>query len=302
MLAQLLANQAASAIANSRLYEATRRYADELEQRVADRTAELTRANEELQAEIIVRHQAEEQLIIARDQALAASRFKTELVAKISHELRTPLSAILGLTELLRMEVFGPVSGEQMEATAKILDSTHYLTSLVNELLHQARLDAGRFSLKRDTFKPADVLARVESKMIVLARTKGLNLVTDIAAVVPKLVSGDLDQVQQILVNLVGNAIKFTNAGTVTVRLYCPDPTHWALQVADTGPGIPAEAQSYIFEPFRQVDGSMTRAHQGTGLGLSIVKQLVDLMGGQITVASEVGRGSAFTVVLPLTL
>jgi signal transduction histidine kinase len=198
------------------------------------------------------------------------------------------------------MEVFGPVTGEQIDATAKILDSTHYLTSLVNELLNQARLDAGRFSLKRDTYAPAAMLERVESKIIDLARNKGLNLVTDIAADVPELVSGDSDQVQQILVNLVGNAIKFTNEGAVTVTFYCSDPTHWALQVTDTGPGIPADAQAYIFEPFRQVDGSMTRQHQGAGLGLSIVKQLVDLMGGQITVASKVGQGSTFTVILPL--
>jgi len=200
----------------------------------------------------------------------------------------------------LGMEVFGPVTGEQMDATTKILDSTHYLTSLVNELLNQARLDAGRFSLRRDIYVPADVLERVESKMIDLARSKGLNLVTGIAAAVPELVSGDPDQVQQILANLVGNAIKFTNEGTVTVHFDCPDPTHWALQVTDTGPGIPAEAQSYIFEPFRQVDGSITRVHQGAGLGLSIVKQLVDLMGGQISIASDLGQGSTFTVVLPL--
>ncbi|HEX9926897.1 MAG TPA: ATP-binding protein [Anaerolineae bacterium] len=299
-LCRRIAQHAAIAILNAQLFAGTQRYADELERRVIDRTAELTKTNAELQAEIIERQRVEEQLIVARDRALAASRFKTELVAKVSHELRTPLSAILGLTELLGMEVFGPVTGEQIDATAKILDSTHYLTSLVNELLNQARLDAGRFSLKRDTYAPAAMLERVESKIIDLARNKGLNLVTNIAADVPELVSGDSDQVQQILVNLVGNAIKFTNEGAVTVTFYCSDPTHWALQVTDTGPGIPADAQAYIFEPFRQVDGSMTRQHQGAGLGLSIVKQLVDLMGGQITVASKVGQGSTFTVVLPL--
>jgi len=105
---------------------------------------------------------------------------------------------------------------------------------------------------------------------------------------------------QQILVNLISNAIKFTPAGAVRLRLYCPDADHWALQVFDTGFGIPGEAQIYIFEPFRQVDGSVTRAHAGTGLGLSIVKQLTTLMGGEITLESEVGRGSTFTVSLPL--
>jgi signal transduction histidine kinase len=105
---------------------------------------------------------------------------------------------------------------------------------------------------------------------------------------------------QQILVNLVSNAIKFTEEGAVHLFIYQPDPTHWALQVTDTGPGIPLEAQAYIFEPFRQVDGSVTRQHGGSGLGLSIVRQLTNLMGGEVALASELGRGSTFIVTLPI--
>ena len=300
-LCQTLANQMAAALENARLLEQVQGYATELERRVAERTAELTRINAELQTEIIERQQAEEKLTIARDQALAASRFKTELMGKVSHELRTPLTAILGVAELLEMGIYGPITPKQKRAATKILDNTFYLTDLVNELLDQAKLDAGRFLLKQDTFTPATILEKVRSKMSVLAQNKGLELVTTIDDCLPATVSGDPAQIQQILVNLASNAIKFTKHGSVTIRVYCPDPAHWALQVADTGPGIPPEAQSYIFEPFRQVDGSITREHGGAGLGLSIVKQLTELMSGQIIIDSKVGQGSTFTIMLPLT-
>ncbi|MCB9098959.1 MAG: GAF domain-containing protein [Anaerolineales bacterium] len=300
-LCQTLANQMAAALENARLLEQVQSYANELEQRVAERTTELTRTNAELQTEIIERQQAEEMLTIARDQALAASRFKTELVAKVSHELRTPLTAILGIAELLEMGMYGPVTAPQKQATTKILDSAFYLTDLVNELLDHAKLDARRFSLKPTPFTPATIVEKVRSKMSVLAQNKGLELITTIDDDLPATVIGDPEQIQQILVNLVSNAIKFTKQGRVTVQVYCPVPTHWALQVSDTGPGIPPEAQSYIFEPFRQIDGSITREHGGTGLGLSIVKELTELMAGQIIIDSKVGRGSTFTIMLPLT-
>ncbi|MBI1881110.1 MAG: PAS domain S-box protein, partial [Chloroflexi bacterium] len=253
-----------------------------------------------LVSDITERKQAEVELARARDQALEVSRLKTELLAKISHELRTPLGAILGFAELLEVDVYGPLSDKQRQATTKIIDSTQYLTTLVNELLDQAQLEAGRLKLNIHPFTPANLVDDTLAKLSVLARAKGLSLTSDIASDVPAMLSGDGPRLQQILVNLVSNAIKFTSAGRVRVRLYCPDVDHWALQVSDTGSGIPAEAQTYIFEPFRQVDGSMTRTQAGSGLGLSIVKQLTALMGGEITLESEVGRGSTFTVSLPL--
>jgi signal transduction histidine kinase len=149
-------------------------------------------------------------------------------------------------------------------------------------------------------FVSTSLMQAMLAKMNVLAQAKGLNLSASIAPEVPPTLHGDPDRLQQVLVNLVSNAIKFTQAGAVQIRFYCPDPSHWAMEVSDTGPGIPPEAQSYIFEPFRQVDGSMTRVHTGAGLGLSIVKHLVTLMEGQVTLDSEVGRGSIFTVCLPL--
>ncbi|MCB0194638.1 MAG: GAF domain-containing protein [Anaerolineae bacterium] len=301
-LCQTLANQMAASLENARLLEQVQRYANELEQRVADRTAELTKTNADLQIEIIERQQAEEKIIIAHNQAIAANRFKTELVAKVSHELRTPLSAIMGLTELLKMGVYGPVTDKQEEVTTKVLENSSHLTDLVNELLNQAKLDSERFSLTQETFSPEEVVQNVHTKMNVLAQNKGLELIAVIESDIPMAVTGDSNQVRQILVNLVSNAIKFTKQGTVTIRSYCPNPMHWALQVTDTGPGIPTEAQKYIFEPFRQIDGSITREHGGTGLGLSIVQQLTDLMGGHIKLDSHVGQGSTFTVILPQTL
>jgi PAS domain S-box-containing protein len=250
--------------------------------------------------DITERKQKEEALALARDQALAASRLKTELLAKVSHELRTPLSAILGFTEMLEVGVYGSLSQKQRQATAEITGSTFYLINLVNELLDQAQLDAGKLKLNLNFFAPADLLQSIMSKMKVLAQAKGLILTTTIAPDMPARLCGDQARIQQILVNLVGNAIKFTSTGTVQVSLYQPDPAHWAIQVSDTGPGIPSQAQTDIFEPFSQVDGSMTRRHTGTGLGLSIVKQLVILMDGQITLKSKVGEGSTFLILFPL--
>ncbi len=254
---------------------------DLLEQRVSERTQELAQA---------------------RDQALAASRLKSELLAKVSHELRTPLGAILGFTEMLNFGVYGPLSDKQREITTEVIQSTHFLTSLVNELLNQAQLDAGKLKLNLSPFVLRDVVEEALSKMAVLAQNKGLTLTTTIAPDMPATLVSDPCRVQQILVNLVSNAIKFTKTGTIQVCFYQPDPTHWALRVSDTGSGIPPEAQAYIFEPFRQVDGSITRQHGGAGLGLSIVKQLTTLMGGQITLKSKVGEGSTFLVLFPLQL
>jgi signal transduction histidine kinase len=212
------------------------------------------------------------------------------------------LGAILGFAELLQLSIYGPLSEKQHETLGKIIESANDLTDLVNQLLNQAQLDAGKLKLNLSTFAPAELVDRTLSKMSMLAQAKGLTLTANIAADMPATLLSDPVFVQQILVNLVSNAIKFTHRGTVHVDLYRPDDAHWILKVSDTGSGIPIEAQAYIFEPFRQVDGSMTRAQGGAGLGLSIVKQLAELMDGQVTLVSEVGRGSTFIVQLPLTL
>lgn len=240
------------------------------------------------------------ELVQARDQALEASRLKSQLLARVSHELRTPLGAILGYTELLEDGTYGPLAGQQQSVIAEIMDSTRHLTDLVNELLDEAQLEARAVKLQHEPFAPAEMLHKVAMAMRVLTLNKGLTFNTSLAPDLPFLLMGDEARLRQMLVNLIGNAIKFTTAGSVQVRFSCPDREHWAMEVADTGAGIPAEAFPYIYEPFRQVDGSMTREHRGTGLGLSIVKALTELMGGTITLQSEVDHGSTFTITLPL--
>lgn len=273
---------------------------EDLETRIERRTAELVTANASLTAEVARRRQAETELIEAHDEAVAASQFKSELLAKVSHELRTPLGGILGFGEMLQLGIYGALTDRQQELADRIISNTHYLTEMVNQLLDQAKIEAGQLTLDCQPFSPATVLAEAVSKLTVLAESKGLTLTTEVSPEIPAQIMGDAVRVQQILLNIGGNAVKFTQSGGVQLRLFRADGFNWGLAVTDTGPGIPQSAQSLIFEPFRQVDGSATRTHQGTGLGLSIVKQLVELMNGQIRLESEPGQGSTFTVILPL--
>ena len=250
-------------------------------------------------SDITERKRAEAALALARDQALEASRLKSELLSKVSHELRTPLGVILGYTEMIQEGIYGPITDKQRETTTKIIEGTQYLADLVTDLLDQAALEAGKFKLRISSFAPADIIEDTLSKMTIPAKNKGLTLTADIAPDLPGTLSGDPDRIKQILINLIGNAIKFTSQGSIHIGVYQPDSIYWALAVSDTGPGIPPEAQAQIFEPFGQVDGSATRTFAGTGLGLALVEQLTTLMGGQVTLESEVGQGSTFTVLLP---
>jgi len=227
-------------------------------------------------------------------------RMKSAFVSTASHELRTPLNAILGYAEMLREAVYGPLLDKQRGVIERIMANTGQMVSLVNNLLDQAQIEAGRLALNVTSFAPADLIDGVQDVMGVLAQAKGLELTSRIADDVPATLSGDRQRLHQVLVNLVSNAIRFTEQGAVHVRAYRPDASHWALEVSDTGRGIPAEAQARIFDAFRQADDSVTREHTGFGLGLSIVRQLITMMGGEITLASEVGRGSTFTVILTL--
>jgi PAS domain S-box-containing protein len=243
---------------------------------------------------------AREAIAFARDQALEASQLKSRLLAKVSHELRTPLSGILGFVELLQYNAFGLLNEDQKYATSQILESVQYLSKLIGDLLDEAQIEAKTTKLDYDKFHPSDVLDYIEGVMTVLAHNKGLSLITSIDPNLPGILYGDEHRLKQILVNLIGNAIKFTEKGDVRVNLYSSDPAQWVMEVSDTGIGIPKEAQAYIFEPFRQVDNKITHANQGTGLGLAITNQLVELMGGQIHLESTVGQGSKFSVILPI--
>jgi PAS domain S-box-containing protein len=250
--------------------------------------------------DITARKEAEQELARARDEALEASRFKSELLARVSHELRTPLNVILGYSEMLQEGIYGPLAEAQWLPTQKIIESTGFLARQVNELLDLAKLEVGQLSLHPEPFAIADLVQGVHERMQVLAKAKRIALVSQVQADVPPILVGDPLRIEQILLNLVGNGIKFGREGTVTQSVFLSDEQQIILQVSDQGIGIPPEMREAIFEPFKQVDGSLTRLQHGTGLGLAIVKQLAELMGGSITVQSEVGQGSTFTVCLPL--
>jgi len=251
---------------------------------------------------ITERKEAEDALASAHEQALQASQLKSQLLANVSHDLRTPLNAVLGYAEMLQEGVYDPLTTQQRDITKKIIASAANLTDLVNELLDQAQLEAGTLKLVSTTFAPADLIDHVRTTMGVLAENKGLQLTSQIDSKLPGTICGDYNRLQQILLNLVGNAIKFTDQGQVHLGIYLPDPNHWEVRVTDTGPGISTEAEDYIFDAFRQVDATETRTHGGAGLGLSIVKQLVTLMGGRVSLESEIAQGSTFIVNLPLSL
>ncbi len=254
-----------------------------------------------IKQDISARKQAEAELQSAHEAAVQANRLKTQLLANVSHDLRTPLGAILGFADMLRSGVYGDLNAEQSGAAGEIIDSVNQLLLFVNNLIGQAQLETGRIVLKHRPFNPAELIEVARSTGSLLAGKKGLHLAFDVSPELPHAVPGDLYWLRQIVLNLVNNAVKFTEHGQVTVRLLRPSAAEWGIQVADTGAGIPSEAQATIFDAFQQVDGSATRKYGGSGLGLAIVKELTTLMEGRIDLKSAVGQGSTFTIYLPLT-
>ncbi|MGE5777275.1 MAG: sensor histidine kinase [Chloroflexota bacterium] len=229
-------------------------------------------------------------------------KLKSTFVAIVSHELRTPLNAILGYAEMFKESVYGPMNEKQINMAERIMKNTQRLLGLINDLLDQAQMEAGKLTVQMAPMKPAELLENVHGVMDQSVHEKGLRLTSEIEDHLPEIINGDAARLQQILVNLVNNAVKFTDHGAVHVRLFCPSAGKWGIEVSDTGHGIPESEIPYIFDTFRQVDGVATRAHGGFGLGLSIVKQLVGLMNGDVKVKSKVDKGSTFTVILPLII
>jgi signal transduction histidine kinase len=227
-------------------------------------------------------------------------RMKTMFVSMVSHELRTPLGAIMGYGEILQEQVHGPLNERQLNVVERLIANTKRLLSLVNDLLDRARLEAGRLKLVSAPFAPDALMDELISTIGQLAKAKKLELITGISPEMPQMLVGDAQRLMQILINLVTNAIKFTDNGSVTIKFDRADHARWSLQVSDTGIGISPDDQGHVFDMFRQAEGLATRKQGGAGLGLSIVKQLVTLMGGEIQLVSRVDAGSTFTIILPL--
>lgn len=227
-------------------------------------------------------------------------RMKDTFLAIVSHELRTPLNAILGYAEMIKEAIYGPVNEKQVRASDRIMTNSHRLLDIVSDLLDQGQMEAGKLALHVRPFRPADLIENVHGVMDKIAEDKSLGLTSELDPALPKFVLGDVARLQQILVNLINNAVKFTEKGSIHMSLKSKDGQIWLLEVSDTGIGIPEAEIPTIFEAFRQVDSTATRKYGGFGLGLSIVKQLTELMQGQVLVTSKLGEGSCFTVSLPL--
>ncbi len=234
----------------------------------------------------------------ARAEAEAANRAKADFLASMSHELRTPLNAIGGYVDLLDLGIHGPVTEDQRQALTRIATNQRHLLTLINDILSYAKLEAGHVEFDIRPMAVAEVLSSVEPLVAPLAEAKGIAY--SVRGCDPSLqLSGDEERVRQILLNLVGNAVKFTPSGG-WVLLTCDRDAEWVnIHVRDNGPGIPAEKQRRIFEPFVQVDRRLNTPQEGVGLGLAISRDLVRGMGGELSVESAPGEGSTFTLRLP---
>ena len=226
-----------------------------------------------------------------------ASQHKSQFVANMSHELRTPLAAILGYAELMQEGFYEPLGQKSLDALTRIRSNGKHLLGLINTVLDTAKIESGQFTLNMAEYAIESVVETVRSATESLAQNKNLALKTEVAKSLP-IGMGDEQRLTQVLLNLVGNAIKFTDTGEVRVSAKAIDG-HFNVSVSDTGPGIPAEHQTRIFQQFQQVDNSNTRAKGGTGLGLAIAKQIIEMHGGRIWVESTLGKGSTFQMELP---
>ena len=267
----------ALAMENARLYEQVKNHAKKLEQQVSERTKELAAA-----------------MIKAQD----ADRIKSAFLATMSHELRTPLNSIIGFTGIMLQGLAGPLNEEQQKQMSMVQSSSRHLLALINDVLDISKIEAGQLDLSISTFNLRDSIEKMVQLVAPGAEKKGIKLSFEIL-LENKFVSTDQRRMEQIILNLLNNAIKFTEKGHVNLSCLTEN-SHFLISISDTGIGIKSENLNNLFQPFHQIDTGLSRKHEGTGLGLSICKKLLELMGGSIRVDSIWGKGSTFTVQIPM--
>lgn len=295
-----------------RAEELLRHAHDQLEIKVQERTAELARANELLKAEIAERVKTEEALQNAKEAAEVANRAKSDFLSMVSHELRTPLTSILGFAKIIRKKlenaIFPEITTEDKKIQKAIrqvgdnidiiVSEGERLTALINDVLDLAKLEAGKIEWKTEPISVDQIIEQATAATLALFEAKQLELIKDIEEKLPEIV-GDRDRLVQVVINLVSNAVKFTEKGSVTCRVRRIDNAI-AISVIDTGIGVAETDQSQVFEQFKQIGDTLTDKPKGTGLGLPICKQIVEHHGGTIWVESELGKGSNFSFTLPI--
>ena len=271
----------------------------DLENRVEKRTSQLMEANVRMRREVEERERAQREMHVAKDAADTANQAKSGFLANMSHELRTPLNAVIGFSELLEQEIFGELNTKQRNYVKNVLVSGRHLLQLVNDILDISKVEAGRMDLAYERTPIGSIVDVVRSVITAVAAKKGIDLDVDMPPTLPE-VHVDPGRIKQVLYNLIANAIKFTPRGGVVRVSARADAKHLTLTVSDTGVGIAAEDLPRLFREFEQLPQPGGVRPEGTGLGLALTRRLVELHGGKVEVASQLGKGSTFSVFLPL--
>jgi signal transduction histidine kinase/DNA-binding response OmpR family regulator len=294
LLSIILLNSA-NTLESFELYRMVQKAREGLENRVVERTRELMEINRKMQLEIAERKRAEEEFRQAKQAAEEANQAKSRFLANMSHEIRTPMNGVLGMINLL---LDTPLTPEQREYAATVHSSADSLLTIINDILDYSKIEAGKLDFEILDFDLRTMVEEAMDLVRIRANPKGLHLACLIQHDVPSLLIGDPGRLRQVLINLVDNAVKFTQKGEVLLRVSLEeeDDAQATLRFAirDTGIGIPQDRMNRLFHSFSQVDASTTRKYGGTGLGLAISKSIVEKMGGRIRVESEEGKGSTF--------